>query len=421
VTASPETLHLLAHQAQLRARTEGDWWDNPLNTALAAVGATRHPPAFRRDGEQAVDRLRRWRRDGQARRISADVAALALTAAAAAAFGRRDRELEHHAIEAVEDLSGRTRASAPVLHLALACWALDRIVPDRDERPWPALRNHLAASPPVAAAEGPVASLASALSARVFDGAGLIRTLLSNVPTSPTLEDGAVLLWVLTVAVERCSEELSSADSGLRALTDRRAELGLRLAQELDAEAFSAPEIGDFDPEAEVERAVAVYLSPLEALLLDISLASRDTESPWLRFEEAARLFGRRERDALGRLAGRTAMFCAALGAVAGGLVARVLADADVDAPIAVLAGVIVSAAGMSAAGLVWHRHGHGHTSRAAAAFFLTVTVTAAVELVNQSLHKPFIPGGAGMIAGLLIAAVVAVVVAAASPRRRTD
>ena len=51
MTASPETLHLLAHQAQLRARTEPDWWDNPLDTALAAVSATRHAPAFREEGE----------------------------------------------------------------------------------------------------------------------------------------------------------------------------------------------------------------------------------------------------------------------------------------------------------------------------------------------------------------------------------
>ena len=114
MNATPETLHLLVHQAQLRARTDTDWWDNPLDTALAAASATRHAPATARP---TVDRLRRWGRDEQPRRVSADVAALAL--AAAADLGRRDRQLEEAAVYAAEDLAGRSRASAPLLHVAM--------------------------------------------------------------------------------------------------------------------------------------------------------------------------------------------------------------------------------------------------------------------------------------------------------------
>lgn len=418
MNASPEALHLLAHQAQLRARTDADWWDNPLDTALAAVSATRHPPAFRGDGETAVKRLRRWLRDGQPRRVSADVAALALAAGAASELGQRDRHLEAAAVEGAADLAGRSRTSAPPLHVGLTTWALDPLVPDRAAAPWPELREHLAATP-ASGAEAPVAALAAALCAPVFDADGLVRSLLSTVPSSPSLEDGAVLLWVLTAAFERCAPELGAHDSGLRALADRRAELAVRLAQELDADAFKAPEVADFNPEGDLGLRTPTFLSPMESLLLDISLASREREQPWLRFEEAAALFGVREREAARSLAWRTAVLLGVMGVVAGALLAVVLDQGGADRLVAVLAGMSVASAVAFVAAMVWQREDRGAVSRALLAFFLTLTVCALLDLVNESLDKPLLSDATGVIAGLLSATMVAVVVAAATSTRR--
>jgi hypothetical protein len=421
VSASPETLHLLAHQAQLRARTDADWWDNPLDTALAAVSATRHPPAFRGDGETAVQRLRRWLRDGQPRRVSADVAALALAACAASDLGLRDRELEAAAVEGAADLAGRSRTAAPPLHVGLTVWALDSLVPDRAAAPWPALRQHLAAGPVGRGAEAPVVALATALCAPVFDADALVRSLLSDVPSSPSLEDGAMLLWVLTTAVERCAPELGAQDTGLRALADRRAELAVRLAQELDAEAFKAPEVADFDPRGDLDLRTPTFLSPMEALLLDISLASRELEQPWLRFEEAADLFGLREREAVRSLAWRTAVLLGAAGVVAGGLLAVVLDYEGSDRLVAVLAGIAVACAVAFVAAVIWQREDRGAFSRALIAFFFTLTICAVLDLINESLDKPLLSDAAGVIGGLLGATVIAVVVAATASGQRSD
>ena len=302
MTSSPETLHLLAHHAQRRARTAQDWWDGPLDTALAALSAAHHPPAHRDEARQAVDRLSRWQREGRVRRVSGDIAALALAAAAAHDLAERQSKLEEAAVEGVEELAGRTGPAAPALHLALAAWALDRVIPDRNARPWPALRDrfeHQAPNPHGLDAQ--LTRLAAALSATRFDAGELVRSLLT-VPINPNLNDGAVLLWLLTAALEKCAAELSVSDSGLLSLADRRTELVTRLAQEINQSTFEHPDADDFDPDMESPEHLIEFLSPMEALLLDLSLASSQPDDPWLRFEEAESLFG----DAANKLRGRS-------------------------------------------------------------------------------------------------------------------
>ncbi len=412
MSASPETLHLLAHQAQLRARTDADWWDNPLDTGLAAVSAARHPPAFRHDGELAVTRLRRWLRDGQARRVSADVAAIALTAAAAASLGLRNRELDAAAVDAAEDMATRTRRAAPLLHVALTAWGLDTLVPDRGDSPWPAMHDHLERGAPTQGRDVPLATLAGALCAPMFEAATLVRRLLGEIPGSPSLEDGAVLLWVLTVAIERSAQQLDSSDTGLQALVDRRTELAMRMAQELDSAAFLAPEVTDFDPTEEISASPSIFLSPLEALLLDISLASRERDESWLRFEEAATLFGRREHAVLATLARRTAMLVAAIGGLAGALLAVILILDSVKTLVATPAGVILASGFASLSGVIWVRQSDGPVPRAITAFSMTLTLTAALDLVNELMRKPPVSGAAGVIAGILLPALAGVAIA---------
>lgn len=418
MSVSADSLHLLAHQAQRRARTDEDWWDNPLDTALAAVSATRHPPAYRNDGANAVERLRRWHRDGQPRRISADVAALTLAAAAAADLGDRDRDLEAAAIAAAEDLSGRTRTAAPPLHVTLTVWALDRLRLDRTAKPWPALRQHLARVSSGGGAEVPLETLARALSAASFDARALVQRLLADVPTSPTLEDGVVLLWILTIAIERSGPELDQDDSGLRALIDRRTRLAERLARELDADAFKAPEAVEFDPTDDLDARTPTFLSSMEALLLDISLASRDEEKPWLRYEEAADLFAQRERAAVALLARRTGLLLSAAGALAGGLLSVVLAFNDVVLLQAVLAGVALASTITAIAATIWHRHTRTKLSRALVTSFAALGFVAGLDLVNDLLKDPVLDDVGGVVAGVLLTAAITIVIAVADGNR---
>lgn len=411
MSASPETLHLLAHQAQRRARTERDWWDNPLDTALAAVSATRHPPAFRQEGELALGRLHRWHRDGQPRRVSADVTAIALAAAAAADFARRDRDLERDAIATVDALARRSRDAAPVLHLALCAWALDRVAADRTRSPWPALRDRF--REPTERARGldtPLALFTRALATTPFDAAALVRGLLAEAPASPGVEDGAVLLWLLTAAIERCSAELRADDTGLCALIDRRSELAARLAQELDADAFRAPEVGEFDPDGEFDLRPAIFLSPMEALLLDICLASAQPEQAWLRFEEAERMFGRRARSTERRLARRSSMLVALVGAVSGALLAVALSATDVSADVFLPAGLALGFAFVVVAAALWHRDDASKPSQAIGLFAAAAAPFAAVNAVNQALTHPWFSDAAGMITGALVSAAAVIV-----------
>lgn len=416
MTASPENLHLLAHQAQLQGRTAEDWWDNALGTALAAASAVRHPPAHRRYGDAALDRLLRWRRDGEPRRVSADAAALALAAAAAVDLARRDRDLDCAAIAAVEDLTRRAGTAAPALHVALCAWALDHVVPDRQHDPWPQLRAHVSRAGDWAhGLDRPLRTLTRALAAERLDASSLVRALLSEVPASPGVEDGAVLLWVLTVAVETCAAQLPATDSGLQALADRRTELAARLAMEIDAATFQPPEVVDFDPEAALDVRAISYLSPMEALLIDISLASTEPEAAWLRFEEADDLFGDHARSAERALARRTAMLLALVGVLAGALLTLGLALGDIELVVAVPAGVTVLAGCWLFATATWHRDKPTVLTQTLALLWATGLLAAAFDTLNQALTRPLVPDAAGWIAGALIGVAAAVLLAIAT------
>ena len=83
--AEAERLHAVAHQAANSVRSIEDWWENSLTTGLAAVTRSPTSSAYRNEAEGAVSRLLRWWQDEHPRRISRDVAALALAARAAAA------------------------------------------------------------------------------------------------------------------------------------------------------------------------------------------------------------------------------------------------------------------------------------------------------------------------------------------------
>ena len=409
MSASPENLHLLAHQAQLRARTEEDWWDNALDTALAAVSATRHPASYRTLGDAALARLIRWQRDGAPRRVSADVAALALSAVAAFDLVRRDRSAEAEAITAVDGLAGRSGPATPMLHLALCAWALDRLVPDRKNLPWTTIREHWSESGRrVAGLEGLLRTLVLAFAAPSFDASALVRALLSQVPASPGLEDGAVLLWVMTVAIERCASEIDSRDTGMRALADRRSELAERLAQEIDADTFRPPQVAEFNPETEFDLRPATYMSPTEALLVDISLASADLEVAWLRFEEAGALFGKRARAAERRLTRRSAALLFVSALLCGALVGVSLVLGSISASIAVWGGIATAAGGSLGATTVVYRREPTGLLQAIGMLCATLCLVAGIAALNQALVHPLVGDAGGFVLGALIGVLAA-------------
>ena len=411
VSVSADSLHLLAHRAQLSARTAQDWWDNPLDTALAAISCTRHPVAFRRDGEVALERLRRWHRDGHPRRVSADSAALALTARVATDLARRDRVLEDAAVEAVRDLGGRGEAAAPALHVALAAWALDPLISDREAAPWPQLREHADAAPRFATGvEGPLRLLTTELSASSADAGSLVRSLLNEMPSSPGVEDGAVLLWIATVAIERCASQMESTDSGLRALAERRAELAERLSQEITAETFQPPLLTDFNPDTPLDARPVVYLSPTEALLLDCSLASARPHDAWLRFEEADQLFGRRERQTRTQLARRTAALIALLGLTVAGLSGVIATWSGLKFTVTVPATFAIGWVFWLVATTIIYRDSARPMTQAFGMLLATGILASAFMAINQALTKPLLDDIAGVIASGILGLVVAVV-----------
>jgi len=401
----------------MRVPAPDDWWDSPLETALVAVSATRHASSHREQAERAVARLVRWQRDREPRRISADAAALALAAQAAHDLALTDPELARAAIHAVDDLARRGDSVVPALHLALAAWSLDRVQPDRTLAPWPTILTRDSTRRGLA---GPLVGFTRALASARFDAPTVVRDMLNALPVSPGTNDSASVLWLLTATVERCSGDIDRNEPGLQALVDRRAELTGRLAQELDRTAFEPPDVHDFDPDVDDVVGDGVYISRLEALLLDTSLASSDPEAPWLRYEEATALFGRQaahERvlrvKTAQRLTNTSAVFTAVMGITIGVSGWLALIALDVGARIAVPAAILIAGFGVALAAAIWGTARGGKVFPAAVGSFgLILSIGAALVIVNDALAKPLFPDLSGLIGGALLVALATLVFA---------
>ena len=241
MSASPESLHLIAHRASAKPRDASDWWGSAIETGLAAVAATCHSGAHREQAEGAVDSLSRWQRGGH---------------------------LLGAAISAVDAIAHRTSHVVPEMHIALAAWALDDLVADRDAAPWPALRDRVTRGSAYGV-DAALRSYAACTAAQHFDAGGLVQSLITQTPLSPGPNDATIVLWLLGAGIDRCSQALARDEPGLRALVERRASITERLALELDESTFTAPDVGGFDPDASLDETRTTYLSPMEALLLD--------------------------------------------------------------------------------------------------------------------------------------------------------
>jgi len=138
-------------------------------------------------------------------------------------------------VAAVNDLAQRDRSVIPELHLALCAWALDELVPDRDAPPWPSVHAWAEHFPRggsnVALATGAVAQIR-------INALKLAEDLVTQIGAVANPTDACILMWLVTVAINRLSHELSKDDSTLQVLIRRRTELIERLSAEIDDYSF---------------------------------------------------------------------------------------------------------------------------------------------------------------------------------------
>lgn len=425
--ASPQLLHGVVHRAALSRRTDDDWWGSALETALAAVSAARHPPAHRTEATGAVARLTRWWREGEARRISADIVAVALTAKAAAELVQRDDQLTADAAERVADLADRSTEIVPDQHVALCAWALDGLVVDRTAKPWPQLRARVERGTAFGL-DATLRAYTRAVAAPGFDAVTLVQALLSTSPiVSPSTPDAASALWLLAVSVERVAQVLDADEPALRALLERRGQLVERLAVEVDERrSFDFAAVGDFDPDEEPDRSPTIVLSPMDTLLVDLALASPETSAPYLTPAEAQALFGQREAHiralldereraaqlAISRWIARFGVLLSVLGAALGATLLLGLLLAGVAASTAVWFALALAGAAVVAAAGLWRRAGEHTLALPLAVLAATFVLFGCVVGVNGATANPFLPDAAGLVTGAIGTAAVGFIVA---------
>lgn len=414
VASSPRELHHLAHQAALRGRDSADSGESPIEDALAAVAALRHPPSYRHRADAALDRLMAWKQDGGPQRTSDDAVALVVGAWAAKCLARPDQELYQAAVNSVIDIAGRDPVAFPELHVALAVWGLDELQPDRALDPWPQLRARLEKTEPWGV-DAALHAYSTEVAARESSPRRLVKALLHTAPSSPPMHDASVVAWVITAAIERVAPHLGADEPGLVALIDRRTELAQRLHLELTLESF---DVFSDDAGDEAELVPEASLSSMEAVLLDAVLASRQSDPSWLTFEEAREFFGTdAEQHYSGRLFWQrtTALVLLFLGVVVGALVAWVLVLSDVEGSVAA-AFALMGAAAMGLAGLVVSRSAwkHRRMVSSAAGLLVALCLVAFLLLLDHVLPADvsatvrwivsvLIPPVGAIVGGLLI------------------
>jgi hypothetical protein len=410
--ASAEHLHVLAHRAALAARDYDDWWDSPLETALAAANLVRHTHAHWPDAERALARLLRWWREEGPRRTSADAAALALAAWTAGQLERPEPDLVSDAITAVAGIAERDLPMVPLLHVVMCVWAMDSLVVDRNESPWPSLRARIDRLSHPSLNE-PLRQYAYAVASKPLHPRDLLNALLTSISGAAEPSEACVLIWLITVTVEKISDVASARDDTYGLLITKRCELTERLCGEIDERTFADLEPLDFDmEEPDFYDSLQGHLSSFEAILLDFSLASRDAAHPWLTFEEAAALFDRQAAEERSRFAAesRRLLLMAAglvslIGVSASATLWQTLRSVGVKESVAYPGAIGLLCLGQFAAvRLAFRRNVDSEVAEAAAIFFVSLSILSGFVSVNQSLRKPFIAD----IGGLVVATVIA-------------
>jgi len=410
--AAPDHLHVMVHRAVLASRGFEDSWASPIETSLAAIAFARHSPAYRADAVRALERTLRWWRDESPRPISAEVAALTLTARAASDLQRADPKLTEAAASAVDELLARNGVQIPDLHVALCVWALDGLVDDRDQAPWPRVRELSRAAR--SGVNQPLGTFIDSVAGQVFEPNQLVQDLLSQVGAAPGLSDSCILVWLLTAATDKLAGSLSANDNALQLLVRNRATLVERLVGEVDERTFLAPEVPDFGTDTSSVSDVPNFLTSFEALLVDVSLAAREEADSWLTYSEAEKLFGDNARiartatlaaDAKGRR--RAAALLVVLGFALGVVTHFSVTTARIRTPVANASSVSVSSFFFALSVVLGSANKQVALRGPATSFFSILSLTAAVAAIDQSVAHPFVSDLGGLVVGALIASAV--------------
>ena len=409
--APADRIHAVTHRAVLAARDMDDYWDSPIETALAAADLARHTHVHMVDAERALTRVRRWWLEGHARRTSDDVAALALAARAAAELQRYDPSLLEAAVAGVVDLVSRDPSVVPDLHLALSAWALDPLVTSREAEPWPAVLAQVERRKGVGVNES-LRLYTVALSRRKFSAPHLVQELVTYITPSAGSIDSCILIWLITVAGEKLCMYLPKEDSALQVLFRRRADLVEKLGGEVDDQTFHPPETLDLSfGEADVVGRDSLYLSSFEAMLLDFSLASKEQSQPWVTFEEAESLFSERAvkaqldlESAQVRFRTIAASLVLSLGVAVGAAFWFILHYIHIFSSVASPASVSLTSLFATIAIRIAFNTAHAFLFESLGVFFGTLTLLAAAVAVDQALSKPYISDVGGLSVGAVVA-----------------
>jgi hypothetical protein len=265
----------------------------------------------------------------------------------------------------------------------------------------------------LAGVDEPLRRLGSGLAQHPFDANRLVQDLIVDIGGAPGLSDGVILLWLISAAADELARSLPASDNAFQVLLRRRAELVERLAGDIDDRTFVEPDVDVFDPGTEYTPLDVTYLSPFEALLLDVALASRDDATPWLTYVEADQLFGdeatalRRNlvstRQSFAVRAGLLVGVIGLLGALAAWFVMREYGVAsDVRLPLAVAVAAIGMAFGVAVASrerpptIIGDALGSLLVACAAIATFLAI---------NNIPKEPLVADANGVAADVIIAA----------------
>jgi hypothetical protein len=186
--------------------------------------------------------------------------------------------------------------------MLLAEWAIEPLVRNRGDRPWSAIRALLLQSAPPA--EPLLHKLALALTTDPLDSRQILQALIGSTADQTSLSQACVHAWLISAVLEVVTPYVSSDDSGLALVIQRRAAIIDRLCVELTDDSFDGWDPGEFNPEQQAAMWMPERLTLFEALLLDLGIGPEQPQDEWLRSSEAAALYqdrvrSRAKRDAM--------------------------------------------------------------------------------------------------------------------------
>jgi len=402
VTVDVKRLHDHAHASVSAQRDVDGWWGTPMETALIAAAGIRHTAGSREMSNAALDQLVAWSVDPGPRVLGDNAAALALTAKAARDLRGGSGALLHQAVELVDAVCSGSEILLAPLHVALVAWALDDLVPDRQQAPWSAMRTALGRFSNQGLNDALV-SFASTLA----DGRRTHTDLrLTQVAVSGRAEE-CILLWLLTAAAAyESSRPAAEPDpSDLEQIGRRRTELLDQLMAELEGQPLVPVEVADFDPFSEgAEERQGLHI--FEAVMLDLALSDEYSSTALITLEESSRLI---QRAANGRRMIYASVTAAATLVCAGmATTISVLASATTKLPVTsanrLSAGIAISLLGTGAAIVVLLLRGLDRAlDRVSIVTGLCLEVFLGLFLILEgSLARQFVDDQAATIIGLL-------------------